>query len=98
MHDCNARRQQPGGLLPPVLKTSNAVLVGMGDPRQTIDALYHTHDQNLTLLQQSLVPLESLFVLLLHVNDQFHGLRQRLVAFGQLIETLVDVHLTKQYI
>ena len=58
--------------------------------------------QNLILFQQSLIPLESLFillmglfVLLLHVNDEFHGLRQGLMAFGQFIETLVDVHLTQ---
>jgi hypothetical protein len=31
----------------------------------------------------------------MHVNDQFHSLRQRLVAFGQLFEALIDVHLTR---
>ena len=52
----------------------------MGDPRQAIDALNDMREQN--------------FVLLLHVGNQLNGLRKRLVAFGQLFEALIDIHLT----
>jgi hypothetical protein len=27
------------------------------------------------------------------VSNQLHGLRKRLVAFGQLLQTLIDIHL-----
>ena len=67
-------------LLPPILQPSDAVLVRMGDSRQAVDALDHVRQQN--------------FVLLLHMGDQFHGLCQSLVAFSQLFETLIDVHLS----
>lgn len=70
----------------------------MSDPRQAIDALDYLDDQSLALLEQSLVPLVGFFVLPLHVDHKFHALGQRLVAFRQLFEALIDIHLTQQYI
>ena len=81
-------------LLPTVFKMGNAVLVGMRDSRQAIHALDHLNDQSLALLEQRLVPLVSLFVFPLQVNDEFHARGQRLVAFGQLFEALINIHLT----
>src|SRR5689334_2239844 len=59
----------------------------MGDARQAINALQNMPEKNFVL------PMR-LFVLLLHVSSQLHGLRKRLVAFGQLLQTLIDIHLT----
>jgi len=69
----------------------------MSNSSQTVDALDHFYDENLALLQQNFVPLMSLFVLPLQINDKFHAFGQRLVAFGQLFEALVDIHLTQSY-
>ena len=52
----------------------------MRDARQAINALQNMQQKN--------------FVLLLHVSNQLHSLRKRLVAFGQLLQTLIDIHLT----
>ena len=59
----------------------------MRDARQAINALQNMPQKNFVL------PMR-LFVLLLHVSNQLHSLRKRLVAFGQLLQTLTDIHLT----
>jgi len=60
----------------PTILQPDAVLVRMGDSGQAVYTLDHVRQQN--------------FVLLLHMGDQLHGLRQGLVAFSQLFETLID--------
>jgi len=42
----------------------------MSNSSQTVDALDHFYDENLALLQQNFVPLMSLFVLPLQINDK----------------------------
>jgi hypothetical protein len=76
----------------------DAVLMRMGDPRQAVHALDHLHDQSLVFLEQSLVLLVSLFIFQLQVDDELHALGQRLVAFCQLFEALINVHLPQWYI
>lgn len=73
-------------LLPLVVQTSDAAFVRVRDPRQTVDAFHHLPNQNLVLVMRLFVPL-------LHARNQLHGLCQCLMAFSQLIEALIDVHL-----
>ena len=61
--------------------------MGMSDPRQAVDALDDVRHQNLILLGG----------FSLAVNQQLHTLRQRFVALGQPVQTLVNVHLLIVY-
>jgi len=71
----------------PVFQASNAPFVRMRDPRQAVNALHHVRQENFVLLVR-------LFILLLHARNQLYALRQRLVAFSQLVEPLIDIHPT----
>ena len=59
--------------------------MGMSNPGETVDAFHDLRQQNLGLLV-------SFFVLPLHVGDNLYRLRKRLVAFGETIQTLVNIH------
>jgi hypothetical protein len=73
----------------------------MSDTSQAVDALHDVRQQNFILpvsflipLVRFLIPSVRLLIALLHSSDDLQRLRQRLVALGQTVQTLVDVHLS----
>ena len=80
---CSARPK----LVLPILYVGDALLVGVRDAREAVDALQDLSDQNLVLLLQGLisqqsflVPLMCFLALELHPSDDLNGLRQGFVA------------------
>ncbi len=82
-------------LLPPVCDVGNALFVQMRDACEPIHALHDLSDEDFVLALCFHKLLLSLFGFHLHTGNYFHRLRERLVAFGQLIEALVNVPLAR---